>query len=115
VIDDSGAKFRMKGLASEVEMVQFVRDWKRGQAEPHIKSQQEAPSHPSRHLHEEPMLPGVRRVTARNFQQLVIDSDADVFFQEFADWCPYVPSSVCSRRKRLLVNYNIYALVSRSR
>ena len=38
----------------------------------------------------EPMLPGVRRCTTKNFEKLVIDSDADVFVQDFADWCPCV-------------------------
>lgn len=71
------------------EMTTFFDQWERKEAEPHVLSATEAPFFVGGRQHEEPMLPGVRRVTAKNFKKLVLAKGQNVFFQEFADWCPY--------------------------
>jgi hypothetical protein len=93
VIMKDNKKFVVDGIDSAAAIQKVQKDFADDAIEQTIKSQEETfwqeDGHGGR-LHAEPMLPGVRRVTAKNFQKLVIDTKGTtVFFQEFADWCPY--------------------------
>ena len=37
----------------------------------------------------EPLVPNCWRVTAQNFEEIVLNPECDVFVQEFANWCPW--------------------------
>ncbi|XP_042904758.1 protein disulfide-isomerase A3 [Parasteatoda tepidariorum] len=75
--NEANQKFNMKKEFSVENFESFVKDFLAGSLEPHLKSED---------LPDDNDGP-VKVAVARNFQELVIDSDKDVLIEFYAPWC----------------------------
>ena len=70
-------KFQFEGEVTEQAVKNFVDDWSNGRLKPFFKSE------PIPESNDEP----VKILVGKNFQDLVINSDADVLVEFYAPWC----------------------------
>jgi len=76
--DKDGKKYILKEKFSVDSLTKFVNDLKDGKLEPHIKSE-EVPADND--------VADVKVAVAKNFDELVVNSDKDTLIEFYAPWC----------------------------